>query len=130
MVAGGLRVGDGLEPRHKVHHPKRRKHSKHQPPAFGTVSLIAKCSQGGRVSLGGVVTELLGKNPRHGQAGTRVVHLATVRAGLEANVATTMQLRLGPSLLGAMEHGIRESGAFTLSAGGSTRARASARLQL
>ena len=114
----------------KIHHPRRRKHSKHSPPAFGTVALVAKCSQASEVRLGATVTELLGNKRRRGTATTRTTHLAIVHATLKAGVAKTMQLRMGPLLTAALEHRIRESGAFSLTFGGTVRARARARLRL
>ena len=114
----------------KIHHPRRRKHSKHAPPAFGTVALIAECSQAAEVRLLGTVTERLRNKPHHRGARTRTVHLAPVHATLRAGVPQTIQIRLGPMLVAALEHRIRESGAFTLMSGGSAQARALSRLRL
>ena len=116
--------------RAEIHHPMRRKHSKHAPPAFGTVALIAKCSQGAEVRLVGTVTERLPNKAHHRRARTQTVHLAAVHATLRAGVAKTIQIRLGPLLVAALEHRIRESGAFTLTSGGSAQARALSRLRL
>jgi hypothetical protein len=113
----------------KIHHPRAPRHGKHAPAPFGTVGLVAKCSQTGRVGLTGIVTELLGNKPRHGKARTRKVHLAGVHVTLTAGVARTLQLRITPSLLLALERRIREMGAFTLSSG-TTRVGAQAVLRL
>ena len=114
----------------KIHQPKKPRHRKRAPPAFGTVGLVATCSQNASVTLTGLVTEVLGKQPRHGRARTKSFHLATVRATLKAGVARTLQLRLTPTLLPALEHRVRESALFTLIAGGTSRSRAHARLRL
>jgi polyvinyl alcohol dehydrogenase (cytochrome) len=113
-----------------IHHPKKPKHGKHAPPAFGTVGLVATCNQNSSVTLRGVVTEALGSRPRHGKARTKRVHLASVGGNVKAGVARTLQLRLTPALLRGLEHRIRESGAFTLTFGGPTPAGAHARLRL
>jgi outer membrane protein assembly factor BamB len=99
----------------KVHHPKRRKHHKHAPAAYATVALVARCDQAAQVNLSAVVTERLAKKGKHGKAKTRRFRLAAVRATLKAGAARTIDLRLGPSLLRALEQHVRESGAFTLS---------------
>ena len=114
----------------KIHQPKKPRHRKRAPPTFGTVGLVATCSQNASVTLTGLVTEVLGKQPRHGRARTKSFHLATVRATLKAGVARTLQLRLTPTLLPALEHRVRESALFTLIAGGTSRSRAHARLRL
>ena len=113
----------------KVHHPRRRKHAKHRPAPFATVSLVAQCTQGGRVTLAGVVTEPIGKKRRHGKQRVRRIRLAKVHATLAAGATRTIQLRLTPSLLSALEHRARESGTFTLTLPGVTTARASGRLR-
>jgi len=100
----------------KILHPKRPKHSKHAPPAFGALTLIAQCDQSVRASLSGIVTELLGNRPKHGKRKTRTVHLATMRTTLVARAARPLQIRIAPSLLLALEHRIPEAGTFTLTA--------------
>jgi hypothetical protein len=115
----------------KLHHPKRRKHQPHAPPAFATVGLIVKCDQAARVSVSGTVTMRLASKAKHGKARTKTVRLTRVRATVGAGVARTLVMRLTRSLLRALEHHTRETGAFTLSAvgaGGTTRARTHARL--
>jgi hypothetical protein len=108
----------------RVHHPRKPRHAKHAAPAFGTVALVATCTQDMGVTLRGVVTERPGKKSR------RAFHLANVHATLKAGVARTLQMRLGPSLLRALEQRTREGGAFTLGAGGTILARAHGRLRL
>jgi hypothetical protein len=81
----------------------------------------------------GVVRELLGKRRKHGKEKTRTVRLPTVRATLKAGVPRTLQLRLGPAVLSALERRIRASGTFTLtadSAGAATSVKAYGRLRL
>jgi outer membrane protein assembly factor BamB len=117
-------------PRVKLHHPRRRKHG---PPVYGTVSLIAWCSQAAQVTLNGIVTERLGRKPRHRKARIRIFRLAPVRATLVPPVARMLRLRLAPALMRALERRVLASGAFTLTAagaGGTTRARTHHRLRL
>ena len=114
----------------KIHHPKKPRHRKHAPPTFGTISLVATCSQNASVTLRSLVTEVLGKPPKHRKARTKTFHLASVHANLKAGVARTLQQTLTPALLHALEHRIRESAHFTLIAGGTSSARAHARLRL
>jgi outer membrane protein assembly factor BamB len=116
----------------KVHHPKPGRHHKH-PPAFGTVRLIATCNQDAGVTLSGLATERVGKKHKHGKARTRTYHLARVAATVTAGVARTLQVRVGPTLLGALERRIRTSGSFSLTAtnpDGTVRAIASGRLRV
>jgi hypothetical protein len=113
----------------KVHHPKRRKGHKHAPPAFATVGLSVKCDQAAQVTLTGTVTTRLVAKGKHGKA----VRLRRVRATVRGSVATTLDVRLTPSLLRALERHVRETGSFTLTAqgaGGTARARTRGRLRL
>jgi polyvinyl alcohol dehydrogenase (cytochrome) len=117
----------------KVHHPKPRGHHKHPAPPFGTVRLVATCSEDGGVTLGGVVTEHLGKKHRRGTARTRTFHVAKVTSTVTGGIARTLQLRVGPTLLRALARGIRASGSFSLTASnpeGTARAVAGGRLRL
>ena len=117
----------------KVHRPKRPRHAKHAPPALGTLSLIATSSQEAGVTLRGVVTERLAKKRKHAKPRTRIFHVAKVTSTLEAGVARILQVRLGPSLLRALERRIRTWGSFSLTAigpAGTAQATATARLRL
>jgi outer membrane protein assembly factor BamB len=114
----------------KVHHPTRRPHGRHAPPPFATVSLMAKCDQAVSVSVSGRVTERLDR--RAGRRGPRLraLRLRKVSATLEAGAARTLQVRIGPVALRALQHRIRVSASFTLTSSGSVSARARARLRL
>lgn len=60
------------------------------------------------------------------------MHLTKVHATVQAGVARTLQVRLTPSLLRALEHQVRETGSFALTAfgaGGTARASTRARLK-
>jgi outer membrane protein assembly factor BamB len=117
----------------KIHHPKRRKGHKHAPPAFATARLSVKCDQAAQVTLAGMVTMHLPPKRRHGKARTRPVRLHRVRATVRGGGARTLELRLTPSLLRALQRHIRETGSFMLTAvgaGGTTQARTHARLRL
>jgi hypothetical protein len=70
---------------------------------------------------------------KHGKARTQRVRLRRVRATVRGSVATTLDVRLTPSLLRALERHVRETGSFTLTAqgaGGTARARTRGRLRL
>lgn len=117
----------------RVHHPKRRKGHKRAPPAFATAALSVKCDQAAQVTLTGTVAMRLAPRRKHGKARTRTVRLPTARTAVPAGVARTIELRLTPSVLRALQRHVRETGSFTLSAvgaGGTTRARARGRLRL
>ena len=117
----------------KVHHPKARKRHKHAPPAFATAGITVKCDQATRITLTGSLTMRMPKQGKHGKAKTRTVRLAWMHATVRAGVARTLQVRITPSLLGALRHRVREMGSFTVTAvgaGGATRARMHARLRL
>lgn len=116
-----------------VHHPKRRRHQKHAPPAFATVAMTAKCDQAVRVKLTGMITERLSPTGKHGKARLRRVRLTAVQATLAPGAIRTLQIRLSPSLLRALERRVRESGAFTLTtnaAGGIPRVVVRTRLRM
>ncbi|HET6865408.1 MAG TPA: PQQ-binding-like beta-propeller repeat protein [Solirubrobacteraceae bacterium] len=119
--------------RMKIHHPKRPKHHKHAPPAFATAGLIVKCDQAARITLTGTVTRRVPKQGRHGKARTLTVHLTRRHTTVRAGAARTLQLKLTPGLLRALEHRVRETGSFLLTAvgaGGTTHASTRARLRL
>jgi outer membrane protein assembly factor BamB len=104
----------------KLRHPKRR----HASAPFATVTLLATCSQAVRVSVSGVVTERM----RRGRANT--FRLGKVSATLRAGAVRALHVRLGLVALRALEHDMRVSASFTLTAGGSSSARARVRLRL
>ena len=116
-----------------VHYPKARKRQEHAPPAFATAGLIVKCDQAAQITLTGNVTRRMPKQGKHGKAKTKTVGLARMHATVRAGVARTLQVRITPSLLGALRHRVREMGSFTVTAvgaGGATRARMHTRLRL
>jgi hypothetical protein len=114
----------------RIHHPKKLRHRKRAPAAFGTIRLVAKCNETAAVTLRGLVTETLGKKPGHRRANTRRVHLASVRATVTAGIARILQLKLNLSLLSALERHSRESATFTLTTQGTSRATAHTRMRL
>jgi polyvinyl alcohol dehydrogenase (cytochrome) len=100
----------------KVHHPRRRKHQKHAPAPYGTVSLVANCSQATNIALSGTITEQLGRNRKHHKAKTRSFHLKTVRTTLPAGLNRTLELNVPEKVLNALAHATKRSGMFTLTA--------------
>lgn len=114
----------------KVHHPKRRKHQKHAPAPYSTVSLVATCSQGANVTLSGTVIEQLGEKSKHHKPKTRRFRLHATHRTLVAGVARTLELRLSDSVLRALVHATKPSGTFTLTAPGVRLVVRAARLKL
>jgi hypothetical protein len=116
-----------------VHHPKARKRYEHAPPAFATAGLIVKCDQAAQITLTGNVTRRMPKQGKRGKSKTKTVGLARMHATVGAGAARTLQMRITPSLLGALRHRVREMGSFAVTAvgaGGAARARMHARLRL
>ncbi|MBV9193334.1 MAG: PQQ-binding-like beta-propeller repeat protein [Solirubrobacterales bacterium] len=102
----------------KIHHPKRRKHARRTPAPFGTVALVARCTQAADVTLSGTVSEQLGKKRRHHKARTRSFHLKQVRAAVGSDARRTLELRIPDAVLRALARATRRSGTFTLVTGG------------
>ncbi|HUA48604.1 MAG TPA: PQQ-binding-like beta-propeller repeat protein [Solirubrobacteraceae bacterium] len=102
----------------KAHHPRRRKHEKHAPAPYGTVALVANCSQATNIALSGTITEQLGKNRKHHRAKTRSFHLKTIHTTLPVGLNRTLELRLPDKVLTALAHATKRSGMFTLTAPG------------
>ena len=116
----------------ELHRPRPRRHHKSQRP-FGTLRLVATCSQDAGVTLSGTVTERLRKKHSHDRAETRTFHLANLTTSIKAGIPRTLQLRIGPTLLRGLERRIRTSASFSLTASnpeGTAQAVASGRLRL
>jgi hypothetical protein len=80
------------------------------------LSLTASCSQAVTVKLTGVLTELVGKKPKHGKQKTRHFELGPVSSTLGAGAGKTLVLKLPSSAIGGLESKAMESAALTLSA--------------
>ena len=102
----------------KVHHPKRRKHQKRAPAPYGTVALVASCTQETNAALSATVTERLDKSAEHRKPKTRSFHLRKLRVTLRARRARTLEFRLPDKILTALARATRRSGTFTLTAPG------------
>lgn len=113
-----------------VHHPRRKKHQKHAPAPYGTLALVARCSQRTNVTVGGTVIEQIGKKPKHRKAKTKRFHPKATHATVQAGVARTLQLRLSDSQLKQLAHATKRSGTFTLTAPGVRVVARAAKLKL
>jgi hypothetical protein len=107
------------------HKPEKRHKSK---VSVGTLSLTATCSQAVSIGLTGVLTELVGKKPKHGKQKTRRFDLGPVSGTLAAGVGKTLVLKLPSSAISGLESKDNESVALTIiatNANGQGRATAS-----
>jgi hypothetical protein len=105
--------------------PKKRQKSN---ASVGTLSLSATCSQAVSVRLTGVLTELVGKKPKHGKQKTTSFDLGPVSSALAAGVGKTLVLKLPSGAISGLERKDKESAALTLiatNANGQGRATAS-----
>jgi hypothetical protein len=66
------------------------------------------------VKLTGVLTELLGKKPKHGKQKTKTFTLGPVRGSLGAGVGTTLVLKLPHGALSGLQSKAGESVALTV----------------
>jgi hypothetical protein len=80
------------------------------------VELIARCNQATSVTVAGTVTEQLPATGKHGKRRAQVFSLGRVRASLGATLARSLTLKLPAAAVRALEHGAKESAAFTLTA--------------
>jgi hypothetical protein len=78
----------------------------------GTLSLIAKCDQGIKITLKGTLTEHLEKNRKR----KKTFRLSTLHASLSAGVANVLVVKLPAAAILALEHRTKESATFSLTA--------------
>jgi hypothetical protein len=91
-------------------------------PKPGTLSLTMKCSQGGKVKLTGVLTQLIGAKPKHGKRKAKTYKLGPVSATVRAGRVTTLTVKLPRAAVTALAGGARESATFTVTRAGGGRA--------
>jgi hypothetical protein len=90
------------------------------------VALEARCNRHVRLTLTGALTGFVGHAPGADRRRRRVFRLTTVNTTLRARVAKVLKMRVPAAAVLALEHGLQESAAFTLtgtSASGPTRSR-------
>jgi hypothetical protein len=107
--------------------PKPNKRQKSNA-SVGTLSLSATCSQAVSIRLTWVLTELVGKKPKHGKQKTRRFDLGPVSSVLAAGVGKTLVLKLPSGAISGLKSKAKESAALTLiatNANGQGRATAS-----
>ena len=93
--------------------PKPRKRQK-PTASVGTLPLTATCSQAVSVRLTGVLTELVGKKPKHGKQKTRRFVLGPVNGALAGSVGKTLILTLPSDAIGGLKSKAKESATLTL----------------
>ena len=93
--------------------PKPRKRQK-PTASVGTLPLTATCSQAVSVRLTGVLTELVGKKPKHGKQKTRHFVLGPVNGALAGSVGKTLILTLPSDAIGGLKSKAKESATLTL----------------
>jgi len=107
--------------------PKPKKGHKSNA-SVGTLSLTATCNQAVSVRLTGVLTELVGKKPKHGKQKTKSFDLGPVSSALAAGAGKTLVLKLPNGAISGLESKAKESATLTLiatNANGQGRASAS-----
>ena len=80
----------------------------------GTLSLTATCDQAVSVTLAGVLTELVGKKPKHGKQKTKSFDLGPVSSELAAGVGKTLVLKLPSGAISGLKSKAKESATLTL----------------
>jgi hypothetical protein len=105
-----------LEPLSNTVLPAKRKPKKgHKSKAsVGTLSLTATCSQAVSVRLTGVLTEFVGKKPKHGKQKTRRFDLGPASWALAARAGKTLALKLPNGAISGLESKAIESVTLTL----------------
>jgi hypothetical protein len=79
-----------------------------------------RCDRATTVSLSAVITELVGKKPRHGKQRTKSFRLRTMRASVKARGSKTLTFALPHAALTDLKHRASMSVALTLSATGTS----------
>jgi hypothetical protein len=97
--------------------------------ALGTLTLSARCNQNASVTLTGLLTEAIGKKPKHGKQKTRQFKLGPIKTSVRANVSKAITVKLPSGALDGLGKNAKESVAFTLTGtNASGRARATAKI--
>jgi hypothetical protein len=96
---------------------KGKKKAKAKP---GTLTATVHCDRATTVTLSGVITELVGKKPKHGKQRTKTFRLGPVRAAMAANGSKTLTFSLSRSALSDLKHKAKMSLAMTLTATGAS----------
>ncbi len=91
----------------------RKGKAKRGAPKPGTVSLVLKCDQGGRVRLTGTLTQLVGAKPKHGKQKSKTYRLGPVNGSVTAGRGLTLTIKLPAAAVSALGHGAKESAKFT-----------------
>lgn len=95
----------------------RKGKAKQGAPKPGTVSLVLKCNQAGKVKLTGALTQLIGAKPTHGKQKSKTYKLGPVSGSVKAGRALTLTVKLPAGALSALGHGAKESVKFTAATG-------------
>jgi len=106
--------------------PKVKKGHK-STASVGTLAVTAKCNPAVTVQLTGMVTELVGKKPKHGKQKTKSFKLGPVRASLTAGAGRTLVVKLPKGALRGLKSKAKEAAALLLvatNASGTARATA------
>ncbi len=94
--------------------PKPKKRQKKSNASIGTLSLTATCAQAVSVKLTGVLTELVGKKPKHGKQKTTSFELGPVSLALVAGVGKTLVVKLPSAAISGLEGKDRDRESATL----------------
>jgi Divergent InlB B-repeat domain len=105
--------------------PKGKPKTGAPAPKPGTVSLIVKCNQAGRVKLTGRLTQLIGAKRGRGKQKPKTYKLGRVSGSVKAGRVLTLTVKLPAAAVGALGTGAKESATFAVAltgASGSARA--------
>lgn len=84
----------------------------------GKLPVNVRCDTSAGVALSGVITELVGKKPRHGKQRTKTFRLGPARSSVVPNRSKTLTLTLPRAALTDLRHRARMSLVLTLTATG------------
>lgn len=83
----------------------------------GSVSLIVRCNQAGKVKLTGTLTQLIGAKPKRGKQKSKTYKLGPVTGSVKAGKALTLTVKLPAAAVTALGRGAKESAKFTVVSG-------------
>jgi hypothetical protein len=97
-------------------------------PKPGTVTLVLRCNQAGKVKLTGTLIQLIGASRGHGNQKAKIYKLGPVRGSVSAGKALRLTVKLPAPAVSALGHGARESASFTAVEVGAVGGRATTKI--
>jgi hypothetical protein len=87
---------------------------KHRKPKPGKLLVSVGCDQSAKITLRGMLTELLGKKPKHGKQRRKRFKLGPVSGAVTGTEVGTLTMKLPPEAAQGLERKRKEQVAFTL----------------